>query len=72
MGLYSLANFLGGAFGTALIGRFIELDTGHWNPFTYDSSYSNAFILLTLVSFISLVLILTVQVKKQPNVVSQR
>jgi DHA2 family metal-tetracycline-proton antiporter-like MFS transporter len=65
LGLYSLTSFLGGAFGPALISRFIEVETSRWNPFSHDSTYSNAFMLLMLASTVSAVLILTVQQKKQ-------
>lgn len=71
MGLYSLSNFLGGAFGSALASRFIELDTGRWNLFTHNSSYSDVFLLLTLASFVSLLLIQSVQARDHQQVASQ-
>lgn len=73
MGLYNLASFLSGAFGPALISRFLEMNTAKWNILNTSNyfSFSNSFILLAVITLLSLGVLTLVQApmlkKLQPS-----
>lgn len=71
MGLYNLSFFLGGAFGVALAGRFLELNLQvNFNPFNNVAQYmfSNVFILLGLIGILNFTLLTYVSKKLLGNV----
>ncbi|GED16997.1 MFS transporter [Aneurinibacillus migulanus] len=65
MGLYNLTTFMGSAFGPALVSRFLEMHTGHWNLLngTAFDSYSNAYLILAVVCLGALVVLALVQIR---------
>lgn len=66
-GLYNLTMFLSGALGVAISGRFVELDSGHWNILTpaIYSAFSNVFLILGVSSVVCFALV--VQIQKNLN-----
>ncbi|GGP09054.1 MFS transporter [Oceanobacillus neutriphilus] len=56
MGLFTLMTFLASAIGIALFSRFLEFNSGHWNPLNISdySAYSNALLLTAVVILLAM------------------